>query len=727
VGNRERHGNVWAKRLRSRAGAFVALSLLASAAGVVGAAPSVRGASSPTWRVDSYPSPQVTRPVVLSSVSCVDGDQCVAAGYAEEPTGNHALVERRNGTSWTLDRVPQPAGASDVELAGVSCAAVDDCVAVGHADNAALIERYDGAHWSIEATLGVAGATTATLRSVSCVGASWCVAVGETDLGSLTETWNGDHWTVVAPSADSSPGSILTAVSCASPARCVAVGDDGFSAVAISTVWDGTAWHGSYPPGINADDVECRTGVGCMEVGADYLGSTTAVFARLTGDRWTPLRPPVQRELFAVSCPTAGVCAIVSNAIADGTVLNVGMGRHWSRTDESANRSQFEDVTCTSATRCWAVGWHYNPHGQKLPIVDRWNGSSWVAETVALPTGDADTDLSDVACASTSRCMAVGGYALDHSDGAPLVEQLRGGSWTATALARPQGQSSAGLDAVSCVDPSFCMAVGFGQVLNGSRDAAFAERWNGTQWTASTFAAQTGGAGSLFWNVACTSRSNCFAVGAFGPTTNLPLIMRWDGSRWQRVDVPAPSGARVAVLSDIACPSSMSCIAVGSADTDTLVEQWNGTQWAQVAGPIVVLVQSSAFRSVSCATASACLAFGDLGNGPDDSQLAARYDGASWSTVNTAQPAGAAYTNLGDVSCSAADDCLAVGTYNDGSASHALAEHYDGTGFTQDTVPALAGPYPDFAGTDCVGGTCVVVGGQGDAHESALILERASG
>jgi hypothetical protein len=62
----------------------------------------------------------------------------VAAGKRGFP--NFPLAEAWNGTSWSLQKTPSPAGSSTTVLSGVACAAAGPCDAVGYYFSADGIE-----------------------------------------------------------------------------------------------------------------------------------------------------------------------------------------------------------------------------------------------------------------------------------------------------------------------------------------------------------------------------------------------------------------------------------------------------------------------------------------------------------------------------------------------------------------------------------------------------------
>jgi hypothetical protein len=131
-----------------------------------------------------------------------------------------------NGTVWTVQPVPVPAGATASFLSSVSCTAGPACVAVGttgtgsFASQQELTETWDGAHWTPQRPQ----AGIRFFRAVSCVSASVCTASASegTDISTpAVERWNGSTWTRLARSGAIS----LAAISCTDDGSCAAVGN----------------------------------------------------------------------------------------------------------------------------------------------------------------------------------------------------------------------------------------------------------------------------------------------------------------------------------------------------------------------------------------------------------------------------------------------------------------------------------------------------------------------
>jgi hypothetical protein len=188
----------------------------------------------------------------FSAVSCPSANACFAAGSS----GNDGIVETWNGTSWSQ----AVSSANTGRLTGISCNWLRSCVAVSSSDS--LV--YDGWSWR---TVGLEQPGQTTIQSVSCAAPNDCIAVGDvyfTTYGSaltLAEHWNGYAWSVMAtpnlapgtspPVGVGAAGGNLASVSCTAWNACVAVGYGGggvdadglgYPAVAIVETWDGRAW-----------------------------------------------------------------------------------------------------------------------------------------------------------------------------------------------------------------------------------------------------------------------------------------------------------------------------------------------------------------------------------------------------------------------------------------------------------------------------------------------------
>jgi hypothetical protein len=187
-----------------------------------------------SWAIQRTPSPGDPNGAALGSVSCASPTACTAVGFFTAGT-RLPLAERWNGASWAIQRTPSPGGKNDSGLLSVSCRSTSACTAVGFFTNRAgtavtLAERWNGTSWSIQPIPNPAGAKDSHLDGVSCTSKTACTAVGSFinragTLVPLAERWNGASWAIQrTPSPGGKNDSGLLSVSCRSTSACTAVG-----------------------------------------------------------------------------------------------------------------------------------------------------------------------------------------------------------------------------------------------------------------------------------------------------------------------------------------------------------------------------------------------------------------------------------------------------------------------------------------------------------------------
>jgi hypothetical protein len=188
------------------------------------------------WSMQRTPRPARARVSFLSGVSCAMATSCIAAGFLIDGAGaGVALIERWDGTGWTIDRGANPAAATYVQLLGVSCASRWSCVSVGFFSiitgiEVMLAERWSPAGSVVQRTLYPDHARYVQLLGVSCASPRSCTAVGFFNNVPgfdvvLAERWDGTAWMVQrTPNPAGATGNSLGGVSCPSPSACIAVG-----------------------------------------------------------------------------------------------------------------------------------------------------------------------------------------------------------------------------------------------------------------------------------------------------------------------------------------------------------------------------------------------------------------------------------------------------------------------------------------------------------------------
>jgi len=380
----------------------VALAVCLASAGMAAAS---------AWSIQRTPNPAGARYSVLSGVSCASRTACTAVGYFANGAGvGMPLAERWNGTSWSIQRTPAPAGARSSLLFGVSCASRRACVAVGSVTNRSgitvpLAERWNGSSWSIQRTptpTRANGRGVSYLGGVSCASRKACTAVGfsgnsaGTTGVTLAERWNGSSWAIQrTPHPTGARVSFLSGVSCASPRFCIAAGffvNSAGGGVTLAERWNGTRWAIQPTPTREAATYVQLVGVSCAS---------------------------------PTSCTAAGFFSIV-------TGIEVMLAERWNAADWAIQRTLYPDharfvrfagVSCASPTSCTAVGFFNNVPGIDVTLAERWNGTRWAIQRSPNPAGATSNSLGAVSCPATTRCTAVGGFTNRAGTGVTLAER----------------------------------------------------------------------------------------------------------------------------------------------------------------------------------------------------------------------------------------------------------------------------------------------------------------
>jgi hypothetical protein len=200
-----------------------------------------------------------------------------------------------------------------------------------------------------------------------------------------------------------------------------------------------------------------------------------------------------------------------------------------------------------------------------------------------------------------------------------------------------------------------------------------------------------------FAAVACPAATGCLAVGQTTEGSLGAAAATWDGSSWQATTPAVPSNGlpNTTQFYGESCPSAGRCVVVGryflspsGSNILTLAELWTGTGW-QVLNTRYPSSDDH-LGGVSCWAASDCIAVGgDRGFGGSRLPLAESWNGGPWATMTTPSLGSTGYNTMFDsVSCTSADWCMAVGTYNlTTGGSFTLTEIWNGKQWTQVTAP----------------------------------------
>ena len=378
-----------------------------------------------------------------------------------------------------------------------------------------------------------------------------------------------------------------------------------------------------------------------------------------------------------------------------------------------SEESSMSGVSCTAATACTAVGWHYNS-STKIggATADHWNGSSWSTQSVPTPVGTTGSSLGGISCTSSSACTSVGAYRTETSPTVTLAETWNGTEWKVQSTPNPPETTVALLSSVSCTSSTACTAIG--EYANEPLSLPFlpvAERWNGTAWQIQSTPTPEHAYITTLTGVSCPSTSSCIAVGSYYNEKigrDLALIEAWNGTEWTIQTPPDPSGSVRTELYAIACPSSTACTAVGHYQNGSdvwlpLAERWNGTEWTvqEVPSPpggfeIPLGAGGTVLSTVSCVSTSDCTA---VGTSETEALFSEHWNGSQWALQGMPGQSEVSSGYIGGVACTSVRDCIGVGSGGGSANNQALFEREPVPAATTEAASAVTATEATLHGT----------------------------
>jgi hypothetical protein len=338
----------------------------------------------------------------MYDVSCASTTMCVAVGYRTPTDARVPSAFHWNGTSWSQRAVPSPVGAQQVTLTGVACVTASNCEAVGFwqpdfFSSEMFAVHWNGSSWSLQTMPDIAGSST--LSAISCSSASHCTAVGwKAPAGlerALVERWNGTTWS--GQSLPQLPDKAhLVGVSCPTDTACTAVGSIEGAPGRIALQWGGRSWSKNSTPipagtGVKfaeLHNVTCTNATHCTAVGQYSIYSTCCSYTvhnlieKWNGTAWkvqTSAPGGSDFQLFDIACTTGTACTAVGDFFSQTEPVATPTAYRWDGTHWTSQVtggwfgvSGFVGVDCPATRKCFAVG-----HTGNVLVISRWNGTDW--------------------------------------------------------------------------------------------------------------------------------------------------------------------------------------------------------------------------------------------------------------------------------------------------------------------------------------------------------------
>jgi hypothetical protein len=339
-------------------------------------------AAAATWRV--VPSPNLTQfDNVLWGTDAVSSGSAWAVGRADTGTlpTRRPVIERWNGTSWSISASPLPPGGG--ELRDVDASSAGNAWAVGFTDTAngtgTLIERWNGTGWSIAPSPSVSAQNHLLGVKTLSTGDAWAVGShnvpGSLAFSTLTMRWNGSAWSVVQSPDTRSFENHLNAVDGVAPNDLWAVGHTRNGDYSVSEPlalhWDGTAWSVVPTPTANDGALEGVVALASNDVWAVGSRFSTSLLWHVpfalhwNGSTWSnvdvPSPTPRGGRLFGIAALSPTKVYAVGQAPGVPSLVLRWNGTAWAR-ESTPTTGTVWDAAAVGPGTVWAVGQRGNPN-----------------------------------------------------------------------------------------------------------------------------------------------------------------------------------------------------------------------------------------------------------------------------------------------------------------------------------------------------------------------------
>lgn len=371
-----------------------------------------------------------------------------------------------------------------------------------------------------------------------------------------------------------------------------------------------------------------------------------------------------------------------------------------------------DSLACPALGRCVAGGSYSDGAGDAHAFVDDQSGNAWPrARTVSLPAGALGSGQSaavrSVACGAPGDCVAVGTYL----DDARVPRSLaflaleRDGRWSAASEVGLPTPANADpytvLSQAACASAARCVAVGSYVDAQGVTQG-LAVSVDGATVTTSVVSPPADAstyAGTSLAEVACVRDGPCTAVGTYYDAAGAiePLAVSSASPVWPEataIELPLDAHANPHVLlygyAGISCATAGDCATGGqyvdaSGRYQGFLATESGGQWHRATRmPMPAGAQSGGANggvvAVACPAPGRCRAGGAFLDGSGRYQaLVVTEHGATWTGAPVRLPPGAATVGVDGglyaLACPTAQGCVGIGSYERGASYQGFTLH----------------------------------------------------
>ena len=443
---------------------------------------------------------------------------------------------------------------------------------------------------------------------------------------STAPQWHSAKVATLPSGATGLPDGFLPALSCPSAGNCSAGGSysdskgnvQGLLLSEVKGVWKAPTrlvppLAAAADPSLTINSLSCSTAGNCSAVGSfeDTHSNGQSFAANEVNGKWMRAREvtlpsnagsSVQNsEIHSVVCWSRGNCSAIGSYLDNTTPTGYAQGFEvdevrgsWQSARETVLPASINidpyvvlnQVACTHAGNCAAVGSYISKdNATEGLILDEVRGVWKSAITAVLP-GNASAYpsalLSEVSCASTNYCAALGTYTNVSGDVEGMTVTETRGTWArALSMVMPAGAAANphtffyGFGGLACSSVGNCSAGGQYLVGTSTYEGFFINEVKGTWRTATELAlpagSQMAGKNGGVVAVSCRSAGNCSAGAAYvdGSSEYQALVVNEVGGRWETgLKVTLPTGNNTVGVDGgvygLICHAKGPCTATGS-------------------------------------------------------------------------------------------------------------------------------------------------------------------
>lgn len=438
--------------------------------------------------------------------------------------------------------------------------------------------------------------------------------------------WHSAEVVRLPSGAKGLPDGFLPALSCPSAGNCSAGGSysdssgnvQGLLLSEVNGVWKTptellppSRSHAN--PALTINSLSCATAGNCVAVGSfeDSHSNGQSFVANEVRGRWMKAQEVIlpsgaassvqNSEIHSVECWLPGNCSAIGSYVDNTSPTGYVQGLEvnevrgvWGRARKTvlppdANVDPFVDlnqVACTRAGSCAAVGSYISRDGATEGLIITESGGTWKDATAAVLPGNASAYpsalLSEVTCASTNNCTAVGTYTDVAGDVEGMTVNETHSVWArALAMEMPSGAAANphtffyGYGGLTCPSVGNCSAGGQYLVGTSTYEGFFVNEVRGTWEPAAEMVlpagAQMAGKNGGVVAVSCRSAGNCSAGAAYLDRSSeyQALIVNEVRGRWESGrKITLPTGNNTVGVDGgvygLICHAKGPCTATGS-------------------------------------------------------------------------------------------------------------------------------------------------------------------